>query len=339
MNIDLSPWLPDVPQVVVDRIAAARHVLAVGHENPDADTLGASLAVGQLVQAHGGKATLVCSDPPPPLYAFLPGIDGFRMDPALTEDYDLLVISDCGTLDRVGEVGRRHAALFAELPRIVIDHHVSNEATGPLDWIDGAAAATCEMVALLAARMNLPLSLGEGALGAALMAGIVMDTATFAHPNTTPRTLVVSAALVAAGAPLSEISRLLYRSKPDVQLRLFGRVLERLQTADDGRVIWSTMTDADLASSGADPAHGEGIIDLLSQADRAEAAILFKEQDSIVRISVRTRPGGVDATVLTGLFGGGGHARAAGATLDMPLADAQVAVLAEARRLAAAVRR
>jgi phosphoesterase RecJ-like protein len=331
--------LPDVPQVVVDRIAAARHVLAVGHENPDADTLGASLAVGQLVQAHGGKATLVCSDPPPPLYAFLPGIDGFRMDPALTEDYDLLVISDCGTLDRVGEVGRRHAALFAELPRIVIDHHVSNEATGPLDWIDGAAAATCEMVALLAARMNLPLSLGEGALGAALMAGIVMDTATFAHPNTTPRTLVVSAALVAAGAPLSEISRLLYRSKPDVQLRLFGRVLERLQTADDGRVIWSTMTDADLASSGADPAHGEGIIDLLSQADRAEAAILFKEQDSIVRISVRTRPGGVDATVLTGLFGGGGHARAAGATLDMPLADAQVAVLAEARRLAAAVRR
>jgi phosphoesterase RecJ-like protein len=339
MNIDLSPWLPSVPQVVVDRIAAARHVLAVGHENPDADTLGASLAVGQLVQAHGGKATLVCSDPPPPLYAFLPGIDGFRMDPALTEDYDLLVISDCGTLDRVGEVGRRHAALFAELPRIVIDHHVSNEATGPLDWIDGAAAATCEMVALLAARMNLPLSLGEGALGAALMAGIVMDTATFAHPNTTPRTLVVSAALVAAGAPLSEISRLLYRSKPDVQLRLFGRVLERLQTADDGRVIWSTMTDADLASSGADPAHGEGIIDLLSQADRAEAAILFKEQDSTVRISVRTRPGGVDATVLTGLFGGGGHARAAGATLDMPLADAQVAVLAEARRLAAAVRR
>ena len=61
------------------------------------------------------------------------------------------------------------------------------------------------------------------------MAGIVMDTSTFAHPNATPRTLAVSAALVEAGAPLSEISRRLYRSKPDAQLRLFGRVLDRLE--------------------------------------------------------------------------------------------------------------
>ena len=61
------------------------------------------------------------------------------------------------------------------------------------------------------------------------MAGIVMDTSTFAHPNSTPRTLAVAAALVAAGAPLSEISRRLYRSKPDAQLRLFGRVLDRLE--------------------------------------------------------------------------------------------------------------
>ncbi len=339
MNIDLSSWLPDVPQVVVDRIAAARNALAVGHENPDADTLGASLAVGQLVEAHGGRATFVCSDPPPSLYRFLPGIDRFVTDPDLAEQYDLLVISDCGTLDRVGEVGRRHAGLFAELPRVVIDHHVSNDATGPLDWIDGAAAATCEMVALLATRMGVPLSLGQGALASALTAGIVMDTATFAHPSTTPRTLVVGAALVAAGAPLAEISRLLYRSKPDVQLRLFGRVLERLQTADDGRVVWSSLTDEDLAATGADAAHGEGIIDLLSQADRAEVAILFKDQDSTVRISVRTRPGGVDATVLTGSFGGGGHARAAGATVELPLAAAQTAVIGEARRLAAAVRR
>src|SRR6266508_3126503 len=137
-----------------------------------------------------------------------------RTDPRAGGDYDLLVISDCGTLDRVGEVGRRHAAMFAELPRVVIDHHVSNdEAVGPWDWIDGAAAATCEMVALLAARLELPLGLGDGALATALMTGIVMDTATFAHPNATPRTLTVSAALVGAGAPLAEISRLLYRTK------------------------------------------------------------------------------------------------------------------------------
>ena len=72
-----------------------------------------------------------------------------------------------------------------------------------------------------------------------------MDTATFAHPNATPRTLVVSAALVEAGAPLSDISRRLYRTKPDAQLRLFGVVLDRLESADDGRIVWSTLTEAD----------------------------------------------------------------------------------------------
>src|SRR5260221_14656364 len=171
------------------------------------------------------------------------------------------------------------------------------------------------------------------------MAGIVMDTATFAHPNATPRTLVVSAALVDAGAPLSDISRRLYRSKPDVQLRLFGRVLDRLESADDGRIVWSSLTDADIAETGAERSQAAGIIDLLSQAEAAEVAILFKEAGTSTRISVRTRPGGVDATVLTGRFGGGGHARAAGATIGVPLGEARPAVLAEATRLTEQVQR
>ena len=123
------------------------------------------------------------------------------------------------------------------------------------------------------------------------MAGIVMDTATFAHPNATPRTLAVSAALVEAGAPLSDISRRLYRTKPDAQLRLFGRVLDRLETAADGRIVWSTLTDADLAATGTTPPHSEGIIDLLAQAEDAEVAILFKEDPRGTRLSVRTKPG------------------------------------------------
>jgi phosphoesterase RecJ-like protein len=176
-------------------------------------------------------------------------------------------------------------------------------------------------------------------MAAELMAGIVMDTATFAHPNATPRTLAVSAALVEAGAPLSEISRLLYRSKPEAQLRLFGRVLERIETAAGGRIIHSTLLDVDLAATGSIPPYSEGIIDLLAQSDEAEVAILFKEAGEGTRLSVRTKPGGVDATVLTGVFGGGGHARASGATLAMPVAEARPKVLAEAERLVAAVAR
>lgn len=340
MSVDLGPWLDAVPAAAADAIAAARHALIATHENPDADTLGAALGVAGIVEHHGGRATLISTDPVPPLYSFLDGMDRFVSDPDDAGDYDLLVICDCGALDRLGGVLQRHEALFERLPRVLVDHHASNTDGGPRDWVDPGAAATCELVALLAARLQVPLDTAGGALAAALMAGIVMDTSTFAHPNSTPRTLAVAAALVAAGAPLSEISRRLYRSKPDAQLRLFGRVLDRLEVADGGRVIYSSLTDADLEATGTLGAHSEGLIDLLAQSETAEVAILFKATGAAsTRVSVRTKPGGVDATVLTGAFGGGGHARAAGATIDAPLADARSRFLAEAVRLADAVTR
>jgi phosphoesterase RecJ-like protein len=294
----------------------------------------------RLVESLGGIADPICTDPVPAIYDFLPGVERVRTDPDPDAPYDLVVILDCGSLDRVGDVGARHADLFARLPRLVIDHHASNDGTGVADWIDPRAAATCEMVALLAARLGIDPAADDGGLATNLMAGIVMDTATFAHPNATPRTLAVSAWLVAAGAPLSEISRRLYRSKPEAQLRLFGRILDRLESADDGRIVWSSVTAVDYTETKADRAHSEGLIDLLSQAEAAEVTILFKEAGpKETRVSVRTRPGGVDATVLTGRFGGGGHARAAGATVNAPLAEARPAVLAEATRLAAQVHR
>ncbi len=337
MTVDLSGHAAIVPDAVVDRIRRARHVLAVSHENPDADTIGSTLAICQIAETLGATATAVCTDPVPPLYDFLDGVGRFRMDPEPGAGYDLLVVSDCATFDRVGAVAIRHPALFAELPRVVIDHHASNDAAGPADWIEPSSAATCEMTALLATRLRVPLDLGGGALAAALLAGIVMDTATFAHPNTTPRTLLVAAALVDAGAPLADISRRIYRTKAEAQLRLFGRVLARMESALDGRLVWTTLLDADLAATGAQPPHSEGIIDLLAQSESADVAIVFKEADGGTRISVRTRPNGVDATRLTGTFGGGGHPRAAGATIALPVDRAVPLVLAEAERSVAAL--
>ncbi len=340
MSVDLRPWLDAVPDAAAEAIGAARNVLVATHENPDADTLGAALGIAWIVEHHGGRATLVSTDPVPPLYAVLEGFDRVQTDPDPHAGYDLLVVCDCGSLDRLGAVRERHAELFERLPRVLVDHHASNTDGSGRDWVDPNAAATCEMVTLLAARLGVPLDAHGGALAAALMAGIVMDTSTFAHPNSTPRTLAVAAALVAAGAPLSEISRRLYRSKPDSQLRLFGRVLDRLEVTDGGRVIHSSLGDADHAATGTISAHSEGLIDLLAQSETAEVAILFKEAGpSSTRVSVRTKPGGVDATVLTGAFGGGGHARAAGATVDAALPEARQRVLAEAERLASNVDR
>jgi bifunctional oligoribonuclease and PAP phosphatase NrnA len=338
MTPDLEGYVAAVPDTAVERLRNARRVLAVTHENPDADTVGAALGVCHIVEALGGSGSPVAGDPVPPLYDFIPGVERFRSDPDPEAGYDLLVVCD-GPLVRVGEVLERNRQVFDSVPRMVIDHHASNADRGVADWIEPASAATSEMVALLALRMGVPLAVNGGALATALMAGIVMDTATFNHPNATPRTLRVSAALVEAGAPLSDISRRIYRTKPVGQLRLFGRVLDRLQSTAGGRIVWTSLTDADLVETGTQPADSEGIIDLVAQAEEAEIALMLKESGPATRISVRTRPGGVDATVLTGRFGGGGHARAAGATVQATLADATAAVLAEAERLVAAVAR
>ena len=338
-TVDLSAYAAAVPDEVVARLRAARRVLTICHENPEADALGSALAVALLVEAHGGVATPVCADPMPPMYDFLAGMDRFRREPDPALDYDLIVVGDCGELERVGPVLESHRELFERVPILDIDHHVSNPRFGTIDWVDPKSSATCEMVTLLAWRLGVPLTALDGMLATALAAGVVMDTANFQHSNTTPRTLVVAAALREAGAPISELARRLYRSKPNSQLVLFGRVLGRMQTDLDGRMVWSTLELADLTAAGSGPEQSEGLVDMLAQSETAEAAILFKEADGEMRVSVRTREGGVDATKLTGLFGGGGHARAAGATVKLPPEDARRVVLAAAATLVAAVER
>ena len=161
------PWAAAVPDAVVGAIGAARDVLVVSHENPDADTLGAALAVASLVEARGGRATPVCTDPVPALYAFLPGIERVRTDPdAGRGDYDLLVVVDCGSLDRVGAIRhRQRGAVRAPAPGRHRPPRLERERSRPTDWIDPDAAATCEMVGLLAARLGVPLTTGGGAPG------------------------------------------------------------------------------------------------------------------------------------------------------------------------------
>jgi len=322
-----------VPQPVVDRLLAARTVLAIGHESPDSDAFGFALAVGLAVEHLGGRATVASSDPVPTTYDFMPHIGRVQGDPDPDLDYDLIVVGDSGDLRRVGRVVQEHAELFGRVPILTIDHHASNVGFGALDWIDPAAAATCEMVTLLLPRLGVPIDAADGAIAADLMAGLVGDTAMFQHPNATPRTLRVASELRAAGAPLADIARLLYRSKPNAQLRLFGIVLSRLETAADERLVWATLEPDDLAAVGAGPELSEGIIDLLAQSSSAEVAILFRDMGDRTRISTRTRDGGVDAIALTSAFGGGGHPRAAGATVMLPLEPARAAVLAQAGRL------
>src|SRR5450756_1619575 len=102
MPIDLRPLAAVVPDAVVERLRGARRVLAIGHESPDADALGAAIAIGMLAEALGARATVAAADAVPDLYRFLDGSDSVRTDPEPDVAYDLVVLCDCGDLSRVG---------------------------------------------------------------------------------------------------------------------------------------------------------------------------------------------------------------------------------------------
>ncbi len=244
-------------------------MLTTGHESPDADAIGSALGIALALEARGVRVETVFADPVPAMYDFMPGVERARLAPSADLDPDLIVVCD-GDPARTGAVMTENAELFGRVPIVNIDHHVSNTGQQGTAWVDAAAAATCEQAALLLPHLGLGFDVAGGDVVQLLTAGLVFDTANFAHSNTTPRTLRVASELVAAGAELPMIARRIYRTKPNAQLKLFGRVLSRLEPAADGRVIWSMVNLEDFAAAGATQEQAEGLIDLLAQSASAQ---------------------------------------------------------------------
>ena len=234
------------------------------------------------------------------------------------------------TPSRTGSTARDAADWLARARVVNVDHHVSNDGSeAAVSWIDPDAAATAEMTAELVPALGVEI---DTTIATVLAAGIVQDTHTFSHPNATPRTLRVMADLVAAGAPLSRLHRAIYADKPFSTLALWGQMLNGIGQRRDGRIVHAAQTLAMLAQAGSEPSATEGFVDLLASTKDGEITVLFKETDaSHVRVSVRTASR-ADAVAITSAFGGGGHARASGCSLDVPLAEAERRVLDECER-------
>jgi phosphoesterase RecJ-like protein len=314
-------------EAVLEAIRGADRVTVICHENPDADTLGAALALRVAAERLGKTAEVVAADGVPPFLAGLPGADEVRRTPGL--EPDVAVVVD-GPLSRTGAVVRDCGEWLAGARVVNIDHHVSNDGSEvQAAFVDPDAAATCEMVALLLPDLGTQI---DAEIATVLAAGIVQDTHTFSHPNATPTTLRVMADLVAAGAPLHQLHRAIYADKPFATMALWGRMLNGIGQRRDGRIVHASQTLAMLAETGSDPTATEGFVDLLGSTKDGEVTVLFKESDaSHVRVSVRTG-GHADAVAITSAFGGGGHSRAAGCSLDVPLATAVERVLDECER-------
>jgi phosphoesterase RecJ-like protein len=312
---------------VAELLRDAERISVFCHENPDGDTLGAAIAIAIAAERLGKQAEVVSVDPPPAFLSFLPGVERVLRTPAL--DPDVAVVVDAGELSRIGSVVTERADWFARARIVNIDHHVSNPGYGAAVWIDPQAAATCELVTMLLPELGVPL---DAQLATALMAGIVQDTHTFAHPNATARTLRVAAQLVEAGAPLAAVNRAIYADKPFSTLALWGLMLAGVEQRAGGRIVHASMTAAMLATTGEQPTASEGFVDLLGSTRLADITVLFKEVGPAqTRVSVRTSSL-ADAVAIASAFGGGGHPRAAGCTIEKALSGARELLLAEAER-------
>ena len=316
-----------VPAALIALLRSVKRIWVVPHERPDGDALGAALGLQGILAQRGVEVAVLCSEVPPKVYEVIPTLDRVLLSPPNWTP-DAVILVDCGDTKRAGSVGALVQELPSSVQRATIDHHVSNTSASPLEWIDPKAAATCEMVSLIGVALEADLAVDGGALATTLATGVIMDTATFQHNNTTPRTLQVAGLLLAAGAPISEISRRLYRAKPYTQVQLHARVLDRVEQADSGKTVWAAMLRSDLAASGATVEESEGIVDTLAQINEADVALFFKEEGaSETRLSIRTKESGLDATAIAAAFSGGGHARAAGASIPSSLDTAVAAVL------------
>jgi len=222
--------------------------------------------------------------------------------------FDLMIVLDSPDLERLGSLYDSQSNLFYETPVINIDHHAGNDFFGKINWVDLTATSTAEILVSLVESLSREKALLNEDVATALLTGIITDTGSFQNVNTTPKSLTVAAQLVAAGGRQQEIIRHIFKTKPLSTLKLWGKILAKIQSEPELRFVWSKIERNDFVETGAEEAETTGIIDeLLKSAPDIDFAMLITERQDGVHGSLRAVSPGVDVSAIAKLFGGGGH--------------------------------
>ena len=306
---------------VAEILRGARRIASLCHENPDADTLGAALAIALIAERLGKEYEIICADQPAPMYSFLPRFEQIVAEPSGMAD--VAVVCDAATLERIGPIAQTHAAWLSEVEIVNIDHHATNLGFGTENLIDPAAAATCEIVTALLPELGIE---PDAELATALLSGIVRDTNGFSDATTSPRTLRQAASLLEAGASLSAIYRTILDEMPYERMLLWGKLLHGLGQRHGGRVVYACLTQSMLDETNTEQPDADGVAEFLAQAKGADITLLLRELAGETRVSIRTSAS-VSAADIARPFGGGGHVRRAGCTVSGALAPAVAQIL------------
>jgi phosphoesterase RecJ-like protein len=306
-------------------IEGSERFVISSHVRPDADAIGSEIGLAGILESLGKSVRIINPSATPRHLAFLDPFglvkkigDGVTADEACAADAHIVVdTSAWQQLVDVGAVLKRTTAR-----KVVIDHHVSSDDLGALEFKDVTASATGMLITELAEFLGVPITRSTAD---ALFCAIATDTGWFRFPNA--RTYRTAAGLIDAGVQPNLLYRQLYERSSAARLRLHAVVLNRVQFEFDSRLGHTYVLLKDFEETGAHPTDTEDLVNDCLKVEGVECGFILVEQRSgQIKASLRSRSG-VNVAKVAEQFGGGGHKQAAGASLPRPLASAQATIL------------
>lgn len=301
-----------------DALTKAQRVLIVAHQRPDGDTTGSSLALWHWLDSLGIETLVFCKHPAAEQYLFLSHANHLVSDAKVfKQPWDVMVTCDAGDLRYAG-VADYVSSMPKEPVIINFDHHVSNEYFGDFNLVDVRASSTAEVVSRFFEVNGVRVTKD---MASCLLAAVFSDTGGFSNAATTQRSLELAANFLRAGASLPHVYRATMVNKNIAMMKIWGRVLGRLQNGPQG-IVYTYVKKQDLDDYGVDGESVEGLSNYLSQLQDARAVLVFHDRgDGTIKASMRTVRDDIDLAAFAKHFGGGGHKKASGFTVAGRLED------------------
>jgi phosphoesterase RecJ-like protein len=318
-------------RAVADALLAARRIVMTTHVNADGDGIGSEIALVHLLQGRDRQVAIVNPTPVPDRYRFLVepigALDRSAEAAQALREADCLLVLDIADLGRLGNLGEPIRA--RGLVTACIDHHASPGTLpdGPR-LVDASASATGELVYDLAVVAGWPI---EEDVARALYVAMLTDTGGFRFGNTTPGILRRAASLLEAGVHPERLYEQIYATAPAGRIRLTAEVLQTLHVEPDLGLAWVTVPPGALERHAVMPDDLDGLVEHARSVQGTRLAMLFRTlSNGRVKVSFRS-VGDFDVATFAQQFGGGGHAKASGASIAGPMDEVQRRVLDAAR--------
>ncbi len=316
------PPLTDAQRAAVEMLASAKTLLLTGHERPDGDCVGSQAALARMLTALGVECFVINPDPPEERLSEVVSGARFIVDAGgPLPEHDVAVILDGGDLSRTGSLAERLRA--ASSKKVVIDHHLHDgEAWWDAAFVDTKASATGVLVRRIGAELGAPI---DDETAVALYTTLVMDTGWFRYSNTDVETMLLAAELVERGVQPAAVYRGLFQRQDRFHTRALSAALARTSYYAEGKLA---VVDLPLQPDGTPlDVDGDVLLDVLRSIESVEVALVLRAiEPTRCKLSARSK-GAFDAQRLAAGFGGGGHLKAAGATLERDIAAATQALV------------